>query len=498
MRVQSLRTRLIAAALASVIAVPAAAQNASQPNIVVIVADDLGYGDTGPYGQLRADTPYLDALAREGVRFTDHYAGAPVCAPSRAALITGRNTATSQIRGNFERGDFTDEGERGQMPLAKDTPTLPGLLRGAGYTTALIGKWGLGTADSEGEPSKQGFDYTYGVLDQKQAHNFYPTHLWENGARVPLNNRFFIPHPEPGETIKAADAYGKYQGNDYAPDRLIARAEQFIEAKKPGKPFFLLYTPAMPHPALQIPEPLVARYMGRWPETPLDRTDYTPHPTPRAARAAMITRLDDEVGRIRAALARTDQAGNTIILFTSDNGPTLEGGSDLAFFDATGGLRGRKRDVYEGGIRVPLIIYWPGHTKPAGISATVSANWDLLPTLAEIAGAEVPFAIDGHSMLPAIEGKAQAQTEPLYWEFHEGEQSAAAVRDGRWKAVRHQPKGFDPSQPIELYDLNTDRAETRDVAAARPDVVARLKRNLDARTTSPTKGFNFDGGKAAP
>lgn len=469
-----------------------ASETEKRPNIILILADDLGYGDIGAYGQTRAETPHLDELARNGVRFTQHYSGASVCAPSRAALLTGRNTGHVQIRGNFELGDFTDEGERGQMPLAAGTSTLPSMLRAGGYSTALIGKWGLGAADSEGEPTRQGFDYAFGILDQKQAHNFYPTHLWENGKRFPLRNRFFIPHPQAGETTRAADAYGKFLGSDYAPDRLIVRAERYIEEQRPDRPFFLLYASALPHPALQLPRPMLARYEGRWPESPLDTTDYTPVMAPRAARAAMISRLDEEVGRLRAALARSGAADNTVIIFTSDNGPTREGGSDVEFFNAAGGLRGLKRDLYEGGIRVPLIVYWPGRTKPNSVSQTISANWDLLPTLGALAGTNAKEAVDGRSFLPAIEGRAQVQTAPLYWEFHERENPAQAARDGKWKAIRFLPHGFDEEAPVELYDLESDPGETRDVAARHPDVVVHMKAILRSRTRSPVPGFNFD------
>ncbi len=462
------------------------------PNIVIILADDLGYGDIGPYGQTKAETPNLDQLAREGVRFTQHYAGSTVCAPSRAVLMTGQHTGNTHIRGNWELGDYTDEGERGQMPLAEGRVTLPAMLQQRGYRTALIGKWGLGMQGTPGDPMRQGFDYAFGYLDQKQAHNYYPTHLWENGVRYPLRNRFFIPHISPDEKSKADEIFTKYQGEDYAPDHIIRKAESFIEAQNKNKPFFLYYASTIPHAALQIPKPLLSRYVGRFPEKALDRTNYTPHPTPRAARAAMVTRLDDEVGRIRAALARAGLADNTLIIFTSDNGPTAEGGSDIDFFGATGGLRGAKRDLYEGGIRVPLVAYWAGKTKPGATVPTISASWDLLPTLANVAGASSPDAIDGRSFLPALVGQPQYQTGPLYWEFHEKAGPAQAVRDGKWKAIRFQPSGFDPLQPLELYDLDADPRETRDVAAGNPAIVARMSRMLDARTRSPVPGYNFD------
>lgn len=465
----------------------AVAQKLAPPNIVVILADDLGYGDIGPYGQTKIRTPHLDELARQGVRFTQHYSGSTVCAPSRAALLTGINTARAQIRGNVETGDYTDENEGGQMPLKAGTTTLPGLLRNAGYSTAIVGKWGLGGRGTEGEPNKHGFDYAFGYLDQKQAHNYYPTHLWENGVNFPLNNTFFIPHVPANQPWRSEDIYTKYMGPDYAPDRLIGKAEEFIAKKGPNKPFFLYYTPTLPHAALQIPRSLVEQYS--FPETPLGRTGYTPHPTPRAARAAMVTRLDYELGRIRAAIERAGKTRNTLIIFTSDNGPASEGGADLGFFNASGGFRGEKRDLYEGGVRVPFIAYWPGRTKAATNQATICANWDLLPTLAEIGSASVPTAIDGKSFLPALLGATQIQTGPLYWEFHE--RPSQAARDGKWKAVRYQPAGFDTTRPIELYNLDTDPFEKTNVASTNPTAVDQLKKILDARTRSPTTAFNF-------
>lgn len=469
-------------------------RQSSRPNIVIILADDLGYGDIEPYGQTKTQTPYLNELAGQGVRFTQHFAGSTVCAPSRAAMLTGRDTGHVQIRGNKDLGDATDEGERGQLPLAANTPTLASMLKGVGYETAMIGKWGLGGVGTEGDPNKHGFDYAYGAIDQMQAHNYYPTHLWENGTRVALNNPYFSPHVPRNAPSKAEDIYTKWQGPDYAPDRLIGKAEDFIEDNAGKRPFFLFYTPALPHAALQIPYPLVARYDGRFPETPLDRTNYTPTPTPRAARAAMITRLDEEVGRIRAALARSGQADKTIIIFTSDNGPSAEGGADVEFFDSSGGLRGQKRDLYEGGIRVPFIIYWPGKTQAGATSTTISASWDILPTLAAITGASAPQAIEGHSFMPALLGQEQKQTGPLYWEYHEpsGKGPAQAVRDGKWKAVRFQSGGFDPKRPIELYDLEKDPAEQHDVSRDNRAITARMKRILDARTRSPVPGFNFE------
>jgi arylsulfatase A len=463
-----------------------------RPNIVLILADDLGYGDIGPYGQTRIRTPNLDALARDGVKFTQFYAGTTVCAPSRASLLTGRNTGHTQVRGNIRMGgDFTDENERGQYPLKAGTFTLPGMLRQAGYVTAAIGKWGLGGPGSEGMPTRQGLDYFYGYLDQSHAHNYYPTHLWENETRVPLKNRFFFVHPALGKTSTDPADYRLYQGKDYTPYRIADAAKRFIGRQEAGKPFFLYYAPTLPHVALQVPDKLMAAYKGKFAETPAPGDDYSPQPRPRAARAAMITRLDHEVGLLRAALRRRGLEKNTLILFCSDNGPSSEGGADIGFFNSTGGLRGQKRDLYECGIRSPLIAYWPGHVTGGRSVDTIAAAWDLMPTFAALAGTTIGKPVDGHSFLPALEGRAMAATGPLYWEMHGDDHSAQAARDGRWKAVRWQPGGYDRSRPVELYDLAADPRETRDVSAQHPDVVARMKALFDRRSASPVRQFNF-------
>lgn len=465
---------------------------AQRPNIVLILADDLGYGDIGPYGQTRIRTPQLDALAKEGVKFTQFYAGTTVCAPSRAALLTGLNTGHTQVRGNVRMGgDFTDEREKGQYPLKAGTTTLPGMLRLAGYRTAAIGKWGLGGPGSEGMPTRQGFDYFYGYLDQSHAHNYYPTHLWENEQRVPLNNRFFFVHPALGGTSTAPADYRLYEGKDYTPYRIATAAQKFLSRQTATQPFFLYYAPTLPHVALQVPDRLMRGYKGKFAETPAVGDDYSPQPRPRAARAAMISRLDEEVGLIRAELKRRGLEKNTLIIFCSDNGPSSEGGADIAFFNASGGLRGQKRDLYEGGIRSPFIAYWPGHITGGKTIDTIAASWDLMPTFAALAGAAAPAQSDGHSFLPALAGTPMAATGSLYWEMHGDNHSAQAVRDGRWKAVRWQPGGFDADRPIELYDLDVDPGEKRDIAADHPEVVARMKRKLAERTASSVPQFKF-------
>jgi arylsulfatase A-like enzyme len=470
------------------------AAKARRPNIVLILADDLGYGDIGPYGQRKIETPNLDALAKAGVRFTQFYAGDTVCAPSRGALISGRDSGRGLIRGNKPLGgNFTDDGETGQLPLKAGTPTLPGMLHGIGYRTVGIGKWGLGGPGGEGQPTRQGFDRFFGYLDQRQAHNYYPTHLWDNTRRVPLANRFFIPHPKMNGTSDKPEDYHLYQGTDYSPERMLAEAESTIASSaRSGTPLFLYYAPTLPHASLQVPDALVDHYRKRFPEMPTNGEGYTPHPTPRAARAAMITRLDFEVGRIRTAIEKAGIAKNTLIIFCSDNGPSSEGGADIDFFGSSGGLRGQKRDMYEGGLRSPFIAYWPTRYEGGKTVTTIAAAWDLLPTFADITGAPIAGQTDGHSFRRALEGRAMAATGPLYWEYNEVGKSGQAVRDGEWKAIRFQPHGFDPGQPIELYDLTADPHEDRNIAADHAEVVAHLKRRLDARQPSPIKGFNFD------
>lgn len=462
----------------------------SRPNIVYILADDLGYGDLGAYGQRVTRTPVLDRLAREGMVFTRHYAGSTVCAPSRASLMTGKDTGHASIRGNRELGSFLDEEELGQPPLDADEPTLAEVLRSGGYATAIVGKWGLGGPDSPGEPQRRGFDYAFGYLDQKQAHNYYPTHLWENGKRLALRNRFFIPHATMAGTSTRAEDYKLYTGPDYAPDFLTAAAIRWLGERRQDQPFFLYLAYTTPHAALQVPDEELAAYDGL-PDKPLNSGDYTPHPRPRAARAGMISRMDTDIGRVLAALDVNGQLGNTLVIFASDNGPGREGGADLNFFASTGGLRGEKRDLYEGGIRVPMIAWWPGRIAGGSRSDHVSAFWDVMPSLAELAGVKAPPG-QGISLVPTLLGGTQRQHEYLYWEFHEPRKAAQAVLMGNWKLIRH--RGTDRAKSadrLELFDLSSDPFERNNVAKAQPKVVARGLRLMDQRQPSPQREFNF-------
>jgi arylsulfatase A-like enzyme len=414
----------------------AAASTREKPNIIYIMVDDLGYGDLGCYGQKRIKTPHLDAMAAEGLRFTDHYAGSTVCAPSRCVLMTGLHTGHAFVRGNREVKPM------GQWPLPEGTVTVARLLGQAGYATGLIGKWGLGGPDSSGIPNRQGFDDFFGYLCQRHAHNFYPEFLFRNSERVPLEgNRVATPR---------ADGAGvAVERSQYSHDLCADEALAFVE-RNAGRPFFLYLALTIPHAnneagkrGMEVPS-LEPYADGDWPE-------------PQKGHAAMITRMDRDVGRLLVKLKKLGLDGKTLVLFTSDNGPHREGGNDPDFNDSNGPLRGIKRDLYEGGIRVPLIARWPGRIKPAGVTDHVSAFWDFLPTACEVAGVDPPGEIDGISYLPTLLGQdaRQKKHEYLYWEYR----SKQAVRMGRWKAVWPSRTG-----PGQLFDLETDLGEAVDVS----------------------------------
>jgi arylsulfatase A-like enzyme len=487
---------LSAIALASVLAPVtrgdrSASQTHSAPNIVFILADDLGYGELGVYGQKKIRTPRLDRMAAEGMRFTQFYSGSPVCAPSRATLLTGRHTGHALVRDNYELGGFADNEERGQLPLPPDTSTVARWLQAQGYATAVIGKWGLGGPGSTGVPTRQGFDSFFGYLDQKQAHNFYPTHLWKNEAWFPLRNPYFSPHQKFEGDSQDPAAFAKYSGTDYAIDAMTDEAVRFLEARKDDR-FFLYFAPTLPHLALQAPQKALSAYEGAFPETPyLGNRQYLPHRTPRAAYAAMISYLDEQVGRILDTLQRTGLDRRTVVFFTSDNGATWDvGGVDPVFFDSHGGLRGHKGQVYEGGIRVPMIARWPGQIAAGAVSDHIGANWDMWATFAELTGTALKDATDGLSIVPTLLGRSgQRRHDALYWEYHSNG-SSQAVRLGNWKGVRTNILK-DPRAAIELYDLARDRNETRNVAAEHPEVVRRIEMVMRQRTRSSIERWNF-------
>jgi len=448
------------------------------PNVVFVLADDLGYGELGCFGQTRIRTPNVDRLEREGMRWTQHYAGSPVCAPSRCVLLTGKHTGHALVRANWENGGWGPDEPEGQFPLPADTATLARSLKRAGYATACIGKWGLGGPETSGHPNRQGFDLFFGHLCQRKAHNHYPTHLWRNAERVELANEWFAAHQRLDAPLASDAAYDeRFAAAEYAPDRMIEEALGFIRAHR-DRPFFLFYASPIPHVALQVPPDAVEAYPAEWDAGPyLGGKGYLPHPSPRRAYAAMVSRLDDEVGRIVRLVDELELTGDTLIVFTSDNGPTFAGGADSEFFESTAGLRGLKGSVWEGGLRVPLVARWPGHIAPGTTCDLPSGFQDWLPTLLEQAGLEIPSGLDGRSLAAVLSGDEFAWAErDLYWEY----ENQQALRRGRWKAVR--PRLGEDDSALELYDLAADPFEREDVAADHPGVVAELERALrDAR-----------------
>ena len=422
-----------------------------KPNIIFIMADDLGYGDLGCYGQKRIQTPNIDRLAAEGMRFTQCYAGSTVCAPSRAVLMTGRHTGHVSIRGNAD------------VPLATNELTVAQVLKTRGYLTGCFGKWGLGLENTPATPIQKGFDEWFGYLDQTHAHDYYPTQLWRSSSIAGV-----------GDLARQIGANAGGAKGAYSHDLFTMAAQNFVRLSH-REPFFLYLAYTIPHAnnelkerGMQVPSEAEAPYAKEsW-------------PAPEKSKAAMITRMDHDIGALMAQLERLRIASNTVIFFTSDNGPHKEGGVDPEFFTSSGPLRGIKRDMYEGGIRVPMVVRWPGRIRAGSVSDQVWAFWDFLPTVAEMAGAPSPDGIDGISMLPTILGRKQEREhEFLYWEFHE-RGSRQAVRTGDWKAIRQRP-----DQPLELYDLKADLGETNNVAAKNPAVVERVEAYLKtARTES--------------
>ncbi len=460
----------------SVISCSQSDRDSQLPNIVYILADDLGYGDLSCYGQTKFSTPNIDRLARQGMLFRNHYTGCTVSAPSRSCLMTGLHTGHTPVRGNK---NWKPEGN---WPLPGASVTIAEMLKNRGYATGAFGKWGLGYIDTEGDPNAQGFDEFYGYNCQTLAHNYYPDHLWHNHEKILL-------HENDSSRTGA-----------YSPDLIHREALKFIENNK-SKPFFLFYPTTIPHAELFAKEDYMNLFRGKFdPEKSFKGTDEGPNfrlgpygsqPEAHAAFAAMVKELDDYVGEILALLEELGLDKNTIVFFASDNGPHLEGGADPGYFDSNGPLRGYKRDMYEGGIRTPLIVRWPGKVKENAVSDHISAFWDVMPTFAEIAGAEVPVGNDGISFLPALLGKKQKNHDYLYWEFHE-QGGKVAVRIDNWKAVRlNADKGIQDS--VELYDLSVDEGETNDIAASNPEIVNKMIGIMkEAHTTSEIFPFEFE------
>ncbi len=459
---------------------------AARPNIVFILADDLGYGDLSCYGQQKFKTPNIDRLAAEGMKFTAHYSGNNVCAPARCVLMSGKHPGHAYIRDN--RGGLGPEGE-GQEPVPAGELKLPLTLKKLGYTLGGFGKWGLGPIGSSGDPNKQGFDLFYGYNCQAVAHNYYPTHLWSNDTHIALSNPKFSAHQKlsPDADPNAPASYAKFSAKDYAPDLIGEHALQFVRDNK-DRPFFLYYPTTVPHLALQVPEDSLKEYAGKFPEMPYPGgRGYLPHRTPRAAYAAMIARMDREVGRVLNLVKELGLDESTIFIFTSDNGPLYNelGGTDTDFFNSAAGFRGRKGSFYEGGFREPCLVRWKGKIAPGTTSDRVTGFEDWLPTLLELVGVkrQTPAGIDGISFAPTLLGKKQKPRPFLYREAP-GYGGQQCVRVGNWKLVRQNlnTRGQNAKQPTtELYDLEKDPFETTDVAAQHLDVVAQLSAIANAQ-----------------
>ena len=480
--------RLIALILA-VIGFSSCVRKQAEPNIIYILADDLGYGELGAYGQEIIETPHIDALAKTGMRFTQHYSGSPVCAPSRSVLMTGQHTGHTHIRGNDEwkaRGEVWDYAAmfenpflEGQRPLLDSIVTIAEILKDAGYKTGSVGKWGLGAPTTEGVPNKQGFDFFYGYNCQRQAHTYYPMHLWRNEEKDLLNNKMVPPHSNLSEGVDPnnPNSYADFTLNDYAPELMHEEALKFIEENK-DRPFFFYYASPIPHLPLQAPQRWVDYYQKKLgPEEPFTGNSYFPNLTPRATYAAMISYLDEQVGDIVAQLKDLGIYDNTLIIFSSDNGPTYTGGADTPYFDSAKPFKTErgwaKGFLHEGGIRVPMIASWPGRITPGTTSNHLSAFYDVMPTLCEVVGQPIPGQSDGISFLPTLLNKPQAEEhEYLYWEFPEynGQQ---AVRMGKWKGMRKNI--FDGNLEIELYNLETDIQEQFNIAARHHDVLEKIE-----------------------
>lgn len=462
---------MVSASCTQTVKVPPAAR----PNIILILADDLGYGDLGCYGQKIIQTPNIDKLAAEGMMFTQHYAGSTVSAPSRSSLMTGLHTGHTFIRGNKEVKP------EGQYPLPESTFTIAKMLKEAGYVTGVFGKWGLGYPESTGDPNNQGFDEFYGYNCQRLAHNYYPYYLWHNRDKIILDGNVGL------------------EKKQYAPDLIHRKAMQFLEENKSNK-FFMFLPYTLPHAELTSPPDTIHdlynnKIIEGKPYTGVDRGKgykdgaYGSSSTPHADFAAMVTRLDSYVGEIMDELKKLGLDKSTLVIFTSDNGPHREGGADPDFFNSNGLFRGYKRDLYEGGIRVPMIASWQGTIQEGIENDHISAFWDLMPTFKELAGIETPIETDGISMVPTLMSvENQKEHEYLYWEFHEGG-GKIGVRKGNWKAIKLN-YAKNPEAEMLLFDLSNDIHEDNNIAAQHPEIVEELEQ-LMKETRIESKIFNF-------
>jgi len=445
------------------------------PNIIFIMADDLGWNELGCYGQERIQTPNIDRLAAQGMKFTEYYSGSAVCAPARCNLMTGMHAGHAYVRSNYAVEDPDPGIFGGQLPLPDATVTIAEVLKQRGYVTGCFGKWGLGAVDSSGDPLHQGFDRFYGYNCQRHAHNLYPRYLVSDQENVWLE----------GNTRSLT-------GTQYGPRRIADEMLEFVHANQ-DRPFFLYYPTVIPHLPLQVPEEFLSQYEGMWPETPYTGDSYLPHPTPRAAYAAMITFMDAQVGRLLRLLEELELEENTVIFFTSDNGTThLKAQVDYEFFNSVGPLRGLKGQLYEGGIRMPLVVRWPGRITPGSTSDHIAAHYDMPATLANIAATSLPLQTDGISILPTLTGRGNRQNrhEYLFWDFA-GYGGQVAVRMGQWKGIKTGLRQ-NPDAPLELYNLEEDIGEQENVAEAYPDMAARIEEiMLEARTSPETEAFQI-------
>ena len=484
-----------------------------KPNIIYILADDLGYGEVGVYGQTKIETPNIDALAKEGMMFTQYYSGAPVCAPARSVLMTGKHLGHSFVRGNDEwadRGDvwnyksvIADASLEGQRPLPSETVTIPKLLKQSGYKTGMVGKWGLGAPQTESIPTKMGFDYFFGYNCQRQAHTYNPVHLYENGKRYSLKENDTI---APGTGInKDADpldeaTYAKYNQPIYSSEIAFEKLMGFVKENK-DELFFLYWASPIPHLPLQAPKKWVDYYVKKFgDEKPYffregERGSYFPARYPHATYAAMVSYLDENIGKLVDYLKKEGLYENTLIVFTSDNGPSYTGGTDSPWFNSGGpfsSVYGKgKGYLHEGGIRIPMIASWPNKIKASSKTDHISAFWDVLPTFCDIADSKAPNDIDGISFYNTLtkEGK-QKEHEYLYWEYPEyGGQ--AAVRIGKWKILWKEIKKG--NKKVELFNLDEDIREENNIADKYPEITNRLFEIIKKEHSTPeTKRFRMN------
>ena len=449
----------------SIAAAGARSEATSQPNIIYILLDDAGYGDLSCYGQTKFLTPNIDRLASEGMKFTNHYSGSTVCAPTRSVIMSGLHTGHTPSRGNREIKPV------GQFPIPATTFTIAEALKKAGYATGAFGKWGLGNPGSEGDPIHQGFDRFFGYNCQRNAHTYYPTWLFDDLRKIELD------------------------GKTYAHDLIMDKAVEWID-RQHENPFFCFLPVTIPHAAMHVPEKYAAPFREKFPEFENKVGRYGNNKpfakNPAAQFAGMMTALDEGIGRVLKSLKKHQIDQNTIVLLSSDNGPHKEGGHMPNYFNSNGGLRGFKSDLYEGGIRCPLLVRWPGKVEAGSTSNHISAHWDLFPTFCELAGTNPPEGLDGISFLPTLLGKEQEKHEHLYWEFYEGG-GKRAVRIGKWKAVQNQVNRKGKDAPIEIYDLESDRAETSDLAAQNSELIARIQKIFErSHTPSPLWKFKWE------